>query len=144
MAQHWEKRVCISEDILNHVIIDYFVDIYRLKQFQDIEKTHDSKIYAYTIYWLLRHKPMQLVETSDAEDIAFVNEMFATEVLRSYLFRQPENVSIANVKREDMNNFAETLFYYFKYRDYSAQSIEMIVLSFQAGRAYQYSADNEQ
>jgi hypothetical protein len=70
--------------------------------------------------------------------------MFATEVLRSYLFRQPENVSIANVKREDMNNFAETLFYYFKYRDYSAQSIEMIVLSFQAGRAYQYSADNEQ
>ena len=43
-------RVIISSDILNHVIVDYFVDIDRLKDFQRIEKVHDSKIYAYLCF----------------------------------------------------------------------------------------------
>ena len=35
-AEKIQDKVYISEDILNHVIIDYFVDIYRLKEFQNI------------------------------------------------------------------------------------------------------------
>ena len=46
--KNYEDNVIISSDILNHVVIDYFVDIDRLKLFQNIEKTHESKIYAYS------------------------------------------------------------------------------------------------
>lgn len=135
-----EEMVYVSEDLLNHVIIDYFVDIYRLKDFQGIKKVHDSKIYAYLIFWILRHKPIQIKE-ENAEKFVFINEKFVSEMLRSYLFKNPENVPILNARKEDVDNFLETLVYYFKYRDYSAKNIEMIILAFEAGRGYQYSVD---
>lgn len=140
-SEQLEGKVKISEDILNHVIIDYFVDIYRLKEFQDIEITHDSKIYAYLIAWILRHKPLQIL-VDDSEDIVFINEMFVTEMLKGYLFRNPKNISIVNASREEVDNFFDTLLYYFKYREYSAKNIELIILAFGAGRGYQFSADN--
>lgn len=141
-SEQIESKVYISADILNHVIIDYFVDIYRLKEFQGIEKTHDSKIYAYLSFWTLRHKPLQIRE-EDVKGLEFVNEKFISEILRSYLFNRPANISISNVKVADVDNFLATLLYYLKYRDYSAKSIEMIILAFDAGRGYQYSVDHE-
>ncbi|QWT52203.1 hypothetical protein [Eubacterium sp. MSJ-33] len=138
-TQRYEDKVCISEDVLNHVVIDYFVDIYRLKEFQDIEKVHESKIYAYLSYWIVRHKPIQIVNGS--AEVVFVNEEFVCELLRSYLFTDPTDVSILIEKRPDVDNFLETLLYYFKYRDYSPKNIEMIILAFTAGRGYQYSVD---
>lgn len=142
-AENIGTKVFISEDILNHVIIDYFVDIYRLKEFQDIEKTHDSKIYSYLSYWILRHKPIQ-ISSDGMESEVFINERFVTELLRSYLFNNPSDVSILHNKQEDVDNFLETLLYYFKYREYSAKNIEMIILAFVAGRGYQYSVDYNQ
>ena len=139
-AEKLTDKVYISEKTLNHVVIDYYVDIYRLKEFQDIEKVHDSKIYAYLSFWLLRHKVLQL-NNNENEELVFINERFVQELLRSYLFKEPENISIAYKKKEDVNNFLDTLIYYFKYRDYSAKGIEMIILAFQAGRGYQYSVD---
>lgn len=135
-----EDDVYVSGAILDHVVIDYFVDIYRLKEFQEIEKVHESKIYAYTIAWTLRHKPIQ-VNSNSHKDHLYINEKFAADLLKSYLFDKPKDVSILQDQREAYDNFGETLLYYFKYRDYSAKSIEMIILGFQAGRAYQYSAD---
>lgn len=139
-SEKLNDKVYISARILNHVIIDYFVDIYRLKEFQGIERIHDSKIYSYLSFWLLRHKVIQLNDR-ESEELVFVNEQFVQEFLRSYLFRNPANISISNVRKDDVDNFLETMLYYFKYRDYSAKSIEMIILAFQAGRGYQYSTD---
>ena len=70
-------------------------------------------------------------------------EKFVQEFLRSYLFKDPDNVPISVIKKEEIDNFLETLVYYFQYRDFSAKSIEMIILGFQAGRGYQYSVDFE-
>ena len=137
-----EGEVLISTDILNHVIVDYFVDIDRLKCFQNISKTHDSKIYAYLAFWLLRHKPLQLTKVENAESNAFINEEFVCQLIRSYLFAEPI-CPIMNNQKETVDNFVETLLYYFKYREYSAKNIELIILAFQAGRGYQYSADDQ-
>lgn len=134
------EKVYVSEDILNHVIIDYFVDIYRLKEFQDIQLVHDSKIYAYLSYWILRHKPIQ-ISLENAESEVFINEKFVTEMLRCYLFSNPEDVPVLNCKKSDVDNFLETLLYYFKYREYSAKNIELLLLAFVAGRGFQYSVD---
>ncbi len=141
-----EKRFAWLYDMMQDYIEmeelqdDVYVSEDLLKEFQEIEKVNDSKIYAYTIFWLLRHKPIQIKE-ENAEETVFINEQFASEILKGYLFRQPENVAVSNLKKEAVDNFTATLLYYFKYRDYSAKSIEMIILAFEAGRGYQYSAD---
>lgn len=139
----YQDQVIVSDDILKHVIIDYFVDIDRLKEFQKIEKVHASKIYAYMSFWLLRHKPLQLTVSEGAADLAFINEEFATYIIRSYLFSEPENVAILANKRECIDSFVATMLYCFQYREYSAKSIELMILAFQAGCAYQYSAEHQ-
>jgi hypothetical protein len=139
----YEGRVIISLDILKHVVIDYFVDIDRLKEFQEIERVHTSKIYAYLSYWLLRHKPLQVVVAEGAGDLAFVNEEFVCYLLRGYLFSDPENIPILENKKEQVDNFVDTMLYFFQYREYSAKNIEIMILAFQAGCGYQYSVDHQ-
>lgn len=139
-SRNMKESAFISDDILNHVVIDYYVDIYRLKDFQNIEWTNTAKIYSYTTYWLLRHKPIQLKSLGMEENV-FINELFVTELLRSFLFDSPANVVIVPEKEEDIKEFLDTLLYFFKYRDFSAKGIEMIILAFCAGRGYQYSYD---
>ena len=134
-------QVSISKSVLKHVLIDYFVDIDRLKEFSNIPKANDSKIYAYLCFWLLRHKPLQINQQFDSQDLVFINEDFVAHLLRSYLFSTPDNIPVMNNKREEVDNFTSTLLYYFKYREYSAKNIEMIILAFLAGRGYQYSVD---
>lgn len=135
-------RVSISDNVLFHVIIDYYVDIDRLKEFQHIEITNKKKIFAYLTYWVLRHKPIQ-IRGDISEEHVFVNEQFCTELLRCFLFDKPSDVPILAEKADDINEFIETMFYYFKYRDYSARSIEFMLIAFEAGRGYQYSVDNQ-
>lgn len=139
----YADKIIISQDILKHVVVDYFVDIDRLKEFQEIEKVHASKIYAYTCFWLLRHKPLQINRAEGAEELVFVNEECACYLLRSYLFSDPENVPILENKKEQVDNFIETMLYFFQYRDYSAKNIELMILAFQSGCGYQYSADHQ-
>lgn len=140
---HYDNKVLISQDILKHVVVDYFVDIDRLKEFQEIEFVHPSKIYAYLSFWLLRHKPLQVISQEGAGELAFVNEEFVCYFIRSYLFSEPENVPILDNKREQVDNFVDTMLYFFQYREYSAKNIELMILAFQAGCGYQYSADHQ-
>lgn len=142
-SEKLQKRVGISTDILKHVIVDYFVDIDRLKSFAGIPKVNDSKIYSYTSFWILKHKPLQVMELQSAADLVFVNEDFVSHMLRGYLFSNPENIPILNNKQADVDLFVNTLVYYFKYREFSAQSIEMLLLAYAAGRGYQYSVDHQ-
>lgn len=81
------------------------------------------------------------IPKENAEKYAFINEAFSADLLKSYLFKNPQNVPVVNTCKEDMDNFLETLLYYFKYREYSAKSIEMIILAFEAGRSYQFLTD---
>ena len=136
-----ENKVIISEPLLCNLVIDYFVDIFRLKNFQGIELVNDQKIYAYTAYWMLRRKPLQLIEPDSANDLGFVNEEMVVSYLYSYLYLEPKGVSIVSSKTDDFNEFENNLLYTFMYRDYSPKMIESLIYAFNAGRAYQYSVD---
>ena len=136
-----EDDVLISEPLLNNLVVDYFVDIYRLKDFQDIQKVNDAKIYAYTAYWLLRRKPLQLAKTDLKNKFAFINEEMVAAYLYSFLYSEPGNVAIISLKEKEFNEFENNLLYTFMYRDYSPKMIESLIYAFQAGRAYQYSVD---
>ncbi|MEG0155148.1 MAG: hypothetical protein RR446_03590 [Lachnospiraceae bacterium] len=136
-----EEKAIISSDILDNVIIDYFVDIDRLKQFSDIRLVNDIKIYAYLSYWILRHRPIQVICEERVPELAFVNEDMVVEFLETFLFSKPSGTPIVADKLEQVSCFENTLQYYLHYRDYTAKSIELILLAFNAGRGYQYSVD---
>lgn len=134
-----QEKVLISLDLLNNAVIDYFTDIYRLKEFQDIDLTNMAKIYSYTAYWLLRRKVIQIKAENATEDLSFVNEEMVATYIFSFLF--DTNVYIVDSKENDFKEFQKNLLYSFIYRNYSPQSIESLIYSFKAGMAYQYSID---
>ena len=138
----YSESAFVSETVLNHVVIDYFADIKRLKEFQHIETTNHLKIFAYTVYWILRHKPIQIAVEAD-EKYAFINEEYCSDLIRMFLFDDPDNVSILKRDEESINEFIDTMRYYFCYRDVNPQCIELMLVSFKAGRGYQDSVDHQ-
>lgn len=50
MAGFSETSYC-NERILMQVILDYFMDVMRLKEFHSIERIRTEKLFAYTISW---------------------------------------------------------------------------------------------
>lgn len=132
--------VCVSDSILFHVIIDYFADVQRLKKFQHIKTTNHIKVFSYISYWVLRHKPIQIRSEIDENNV-FINEKFVSELIRSFLFDNPDNVSILKQDEDSINNFLDTMLYFFKYRHVTPQFIELMLISFNAGRGYQHSVD---
>lgn len=136
-----EGRICIVPAILDHVIVDYFVDIYRLKEFQEIFLVNDAKIMSYTSFWLLRHKPLQIVDIENADDLVYVNEDAVGEILRTHLLDNPSETVILPEREEKIDEFINTMKYFFQYRLYTAQNIELMIMAFDAGRDYQYCVD---
>ena len=137
----YSNKVQVSSDLLDYVVIDYFVDIDRIVNFHKIEYTSDIKIYAYTAHWILRHKPLQLIVDKSDVNLCFINEEFASEWLQSYMFSDPTSAPIVKERQPEVDLFVSTLRYAFKYRLITAQNIELILLAFSAGRGYQYSVD---
>ena len=61
-------KVHISVELLEQTLVDYFVDVYRLKKFHHIEKINDIKIHAFTAYWLANEKVLQMKENVQDKD----------------------------------------------------------------------------
>lgn len=138
-AKNLQEDVFISVDLLNNAIIDYFSDIYRIKEFQNIERTNLAKIYSYTAYWLLRRKVIQLKKEVSDDKLSFINEEMVASYIFSYLFET--NVFILDSQQNDFAEFQKNFLYSLIYRTYSPQSIESLIYAFKAGMSYQYSID---
>ena len=82
----YENQVVIADSVLNQCIIDYFADVYRLKEFHNIEKINYVKIHAYTAYWLIRRKPLQIIK-DDIENIDLAYILLETD--SPYLTPEP-------------------------------------------------------
>ena len=135
----YDKTIVCNERILYHVLLDYYVDISRLKEFHEIKHTKTDKKIAYLIYWLDRRKPIQITQfLSDEKDI-FVNERFCCFLLlNECLISESEHI---NTKLNDENmkvfeKYIDMLLYYFKYRHLDAQMLELVIESFKAGRLF--------
>ena len=70
MAGFSETAYC-NERILMQVILDYFMDVMRLKEFHSIERIRTEKLFAYTISWIVRRKPIQFRRGSNTIDEAW-------------------------------------------------------------------------
>lgn len=138
-----EGKVYISIELLEQVLVDYFVDIYRLKKFHHIQKINKNKIHAYTAYWLANEKVLQIIE-SDTYDkrLTAVNEWMVTSYLVSYLLDEEGKSIVMNEKNlKKITEFKENLQYSLRYRHYTPYMLETVLIAFSAGAGWQYSLD---
>lgn len=135
----FKDNVTISYGLLNQAVIDYFADIDRLKNFHHIEKINFIKIHAYSAYWLLRRKPIQIIKDNDDTELAFINENFVASYLLQFLRGENRGVVIKKDDRYEYNEFVENLKYVLRYRTITPQMLETILESYKAGRIFERS-----
>lgn len=139
----YEDKVIIAESVLNQAVVDYFADIHRLKNFHHIEAVNFLKIHAYTAYWLLRRKPLQIIKDEPMDvELAFVNERFVASYLLRYLRDDYTDVIIMESERPRYFEFVKNLEYYLRYRTVTPQMLETMLEAYQAGIAFQKSVEN--
>ena len=133
-------KVVIDRMILANVIIDYFSDVKRLKEFhKDIKKINSEKVISYMSYWMLHRKPIQVIENSSSynKDLITVNERFVLQYILNYLSEREREAHILLRNNIGLQNFSGLLLYYLVYRKVDAQSLEMILTAFMAGQIYE-------
>jgi len=125
-----ENNVEFNFRLLKSAIIDYFVDIARVKKFHGIQIINPEKIYAYTAYWLLKRKPLQIkIPYNGCE---FVNEKFITSYMMSVISAEKDVTKLWE-NNPTMKTFQSLLFYNLKYRHVSQQSLELMIEAFFCG-----------
>ncbi|MHC6203011.1 hypothetical protein ACYULU_07440 [Breznakiellaceae bacterium SP9] len=132
----FHDHVVCNETMLMYAVLGYFSDIMRLKGFQEISRVNDTKIYAYETSWLLKRKPLQIKDSND-QKYAFCNEQFALSQITLWLNKDTGENGIAALAHDDLQYFSNMLFYHLKYRNNDPQILELMLVSFTAGRKYQ-------
>ena len=131
-----KDAVFIDINALTHAVFDYYSDIKRLKDYQKIENANPVKIKAYETKWLLKRHPLQVTCDREQDEYTFVNERFLLMRLVSFMIGEKMNTPIVGEEREAFENFTELLMYYLKFRECNAQTIELMLLSFEAGKIF--------
>ncbi len=127
---------CVDR-ILYHVLLDFYSDLRRLKAFHDIEHEKTDKDIAYLSYWILRRKPIQINNQVQEDKDIFINERFVCYMILNECLQQEKNYEGALVLDEkskvQYSKYIDLLLYFFKYREYSAHSIELMIETFKMG-----------
>ncbi len=126
-----EKYTFLNNEIVKEIIIDYYSDIRRLKDFHIIEKVNPTKVSAYLTYWVLRKKPIQFIKQPDPslfekkKFLIEINEWWCVSLLLALAYdtRNPILHNAATTRR--INIFLENLQYYFTYRLVNPQTLEL-------------------
>lgn len=126
-------KVVLNKLVLGYAIMDYFSDIARIKQFHGITRVNETKICAYESFWLLKRKPLQVVEADD--NFPFCNEQFVFLRVLQLLSGGDAKIDIFN--NPALRPFLESLFYFLKFRNCDAQSLEFAFQAFAAGVQFQ-------
>lgn len=135
-AGYFENVEC-NERIMLNVILDYYADIDRLKQFHDVDLVRPTKMIAYTVAWIVRRKPLQFVRYSDDERDMFVNERFAAYLMVNECMTADDKKYIDKKNYAQLREYSDLLLYYFKYRECNPQVIELAIESFKLGMLFE-------
>lgn len=142
-----KDKLYICKGKLEHVVIDYFADIHRLKKYHHIERVGRQTIYAYLAYWIVRRQPLQVFKHCATEEgCLFANEYFATSLLGFYFSTpsdppnsdeqdQPNDVddNFRVISNHQIGELQKHVLYHLKYRLMDAHNLELLIASYKAG-----------
>lgn len=129
----YSDNVECNERILLHILLDYWSDIFRLKNFHNIDKARPEKIMAYTIAWIIKRKPLQFTHYTETERDIFVNERFAAYLLLNECLLCGEKRFVKQDDKQKLDAYLNLVLYYFKYRECNPQVLELMIESFKMG-----------
>jgi hypothetical protein len=129
-----KDKIRIDIESFKMMILDYFTDIARLKDFQDIEHTNVQKIYGYELYWFLRRHPIQIVQ--DFLQNFDINEKVAIALFLPKILKEA-GIDPTKMSVKIEYNFINLLFYNLKYRTYTQQSLELMIAAFFTGHQWE-------
>jgi hypothetical protein len=133
-SRRMDEDIAINRHALKEAVLDYYVDIVRIKEFHNIKVPSDEKKYAYEAYWLLKRKALQVIQLVDEKKkCEFVNEFFVASYLLSAISRKKNIDDDKKGKNENWKKFQELLYYNLKYRHLSQQSLELMIEAFFCG-----------
>ena len=119
----------INVKLLGKALVDYFEDIERLKLYEGMERVNEAKVYAYQTFWLMRRKPIQIIEQKDFPETGlYLNEFIFACMLVSAMYKEAGLDTGKKDKRR--MDFIDLLEYNFKYRTYTQKSLELMVEAF--------------
>lgn len=124
-------KVTINTDLLGQAILNYFEDVDRLKNFEGIDRTNEDKIYSYETFWLLRDKPIQITDSDIPYEYLYINEKVFTWMLISKMLKEAE-IS-PDSKNPKLMPFLKLLYYNLKFRNFTQQSLEIMITAFFCG-----------
>lgn len=127
-----EEYAECSERIMLQVVLDYFSDIIRLKDFHGIEHVRQEKITAYQIAWIIKRKPIQFIKEVDTQSDININERLAGILYMNDLLKSGE-LYVSGEDIEKFNYFLDLFFYYLKYRECNPQVLELSIEAFKMG-----------
>ena len=125
--------VTVDQALLKTAIYDYFIDIARVKNFQQLDRANPEKIYGYMAYWLLKRKPIQV--TRQFPGSKFINELFITAFLITSILAE-KRLTCTQCTEETFNKFQSLLFYHLKYRSITQQTLELMIEAFFCGYGF--------
>ena len=129
--KHLEKEVYINGEIFAQCVKDLVDDLVRYCQFHDIEYPNNSKICAYMASWIIKRKPIQLInEPKDSKHI-FHNEHAAFGLV-------VEGTELTKTNHDDPNSkeLAEELqsiLYHLRYRNTDPRTMMLLIDALKAG-----------
>lgn len=113
-----EKTAVINQDALLRMILCYFSDIVRVKEFHGIQDVNESKKCAYGAFWFLRLHPIHLTDPKANSKYTYINEKVVLNVIVSEFLANKTN-------REMTKQYIQHLFHHLKYRYYNARTLEL-------------------
>ena len=125
-----ENDVYLNHKILDAVILDYFADLERLKDFEGIEHANKNKITAFMSYWWLKRKPLQIRNNIDKEELVYINEKFISTLISKDFMAINSSKTMSNKQCEKC---VQHIFYHLKYRAYTAQTLELMLMAADTG-----------
>lgn len=131
-----QDKAQVQEMALMHALLDYFSDIKQLKSFQDMQHVNEMKIKAYETYWLLQRKPIQLVTQLEDDQMLYINEKFLLSRLASFMLGEDMKKPMVLEQAGALKKLLDTLYYFMKFREINAQTLELMLLAYKAGRLF--------
>jgi len=127
-----KKKLCLHEGKLEDVVYNYFADLARLKAFHDIKLESPIKQASYIAFWILRCAPIQIIDNS--KEPRYPNEVIAISIILAECKKALGN-TLSKAQATTLHHLGKELDYYFKFRHYSQQSIEIMLQAFMSGLA---------
>ena len=110
-------KVLLNKGLLDFAVRCYFDDIMKYKFYADTDRVNQHKQAAYTIKWISKIRPIQILSDKLTKELIWVNSHFA--VFLGMTFLHPS----VRYYLETDNNYLEQLLYTAQYRNISGRHL---------------------